>query len=686
LDEKGLARLWVGTPGQAPSALSSDLLAAIEDRIIEIEAGAADGRIQVVIVLTRPAGSFLGGSDLRPLRGLTRATDAAEYALSAQRVLRRLEDLTIPTVAAIEGACLGGGLELALACAFRVASDSPRTRLAFPEVRTGLIPGFGGTVRLPRLVGIPAALEMIVAGRPLGAPEAHRVGLVDAVLPADGFADVVERFARERAQKVKLRSGARRRVRRRMMEDTAPGRRLLFRRAARRMIPAATPPGAAPRRALESVAEGVALPLERAFRREAKVFGQLAVSAEAQALIHTQLLLHSTAPLAAPRAPLEQAAVLGAGEVGSAMAYLLARGQVQVRIKDRRRAAMVAGVEAARDRLARDARTGKRRTDTSIGSTIVAATGFGGFGTLDFIALAVGDDPETVRLALREAEEHTGPDCVFALTSPLVPVSIVQRATAAPARVLGFHLAEPISTFPLVEIVPGAETSSSSVARALDLARRIGRTPVVVADRPGFLLPRLIGAFFAEAIRLLDEGATIDHIDAAIVAAGFTIGPFRRMDAIGKNRALRTLDALALALGDRFAPAPVAELVRAARDGFYLYRNGRPLLPNPALPDGLPDLETEHRELIRDRIMMLVINEAALALDDGVAEPDAIDLVSVLGVGFPRSLGGVLHFAAGSGAAPLLDRFDRLASRFGPRFAPAPPLYDLAASASGHSG
>jgi 3-hydroxyacyl-CoA dehydrogenase/enoyl-CoA hydratase/3-hydroxybutyryl-CoA epimerase len=686
VDTEGVARVWLGEAGHAPPSLSPELLDELDRRVDGVEDGVAEGRIRAVVLRSRTAAAFVAGSELGPLRGIASAHDATRYALAAQLVLRRVEDLPVPTLAVVEGACLGGGFELALACAYRIASDSPRTRLALPEVRNGLIPGFGGTVRLPRLVGLQTALEMIVTGRAVEPAEALRVGLVDEVVPARSLDEAVERFARDRAERVRIRGGGRRRVPRRLLEDTAPGRRLVLLRAARRLIPPSTPDDAAPRRALETVAEGVALPLDRAFRREAKVFGQLAVSAEAQALIHTQLLLESTAPPAASAAPLEQAAVLGAGEVGSALAYLLARAGIQVRVKDRKRSAMAAGVQAARDRLAAEVRPAKRRAEAAArAGGIAAATGFGGFGTADLVAVAVGDRAELSRRALREVEDHTRPECLFALTSPLISVASIQRALATPERVVGFHLAEPVARFPLVEVVPGPDTDSAALGRALDLARRIGRTPVVVADRPGFLLPRLLGAYFGEALRLLDEGASVRQIDTALESAGFAAGPFRRMDMIGKERALRLLDSLAAQIDDRFQPAPVAGRLRGMRDGFYLYRNGRPITVNPALPAGLADLGEAHAELIRDRVLLLLVNEGALALEEAVADPDAIDLTSVLGVGFPRILGGGLHFAAGTGAPALLERFARLA-RFGPRFAPAPLLHQIGSPEGAPSG
>jgi 3-hydroxyacyl-CoA dehydrogenase/enoyl-CoA hydratase/3-hydroxybutyryl-CoA epimerase len=689
LDEDGLARILFGTPEHAPGVLSLDLLAALEARIAEVETGASEGRVRVVLVGARARGAFIAASDLRPLRGLTRAGAAAEHALGAQRVLRRLEQLPVPTIALLDGVCEGAGLELALACSYRIASDSPRTRIGLPEVRTGLIPGFGGTVRLPRLIGIQPALEMILTGRPVDAAEALRIGLVDDTAPARTLQTAGERFARERADGIRLRSGRRRRVRRRLVEDTAPGRRLLFLRAARRLIPDSTLEDAAPNRALEAVAEGLALPLDRAFRREAKIFGQLAVSADAQALIHTHLLLDSaaTATPTAPTAAPPQAAVLGAGEVGTAFAYLLARRGIPVRLKDRERAAMAAGAQAAGERLSRERRPVRRRSAAVAAPAVVTtATGFGGFGTLDFVALAVGHRPDTIRLALQEVEEHTGEQCVVAVTSALIPVDAVQRAALVPSRVIGYHLALPVGPFPLVEIVPGPETDSATLARALDLTRKIGRTPVLAADRPGFLLPRLLASFFSEALRLLDEGAGIEQIDAAVEDAGFIMGPFRRIDGFGAARALRLLDSLVEPHGERFRPAKVAERIRGARDGFYLYRRGRPFLANPALPAGLRDLGEDHAELIRDRILMLLVNEAALALEEGVAEREAIDLTSVLGLGFPRIRGGLLHFAAGLGTERLLDRLDRLATRFGDRFAPAPLLHHIDPPASGHPG
>lgn len=287
--EAGIARLVVDRPGERAGLLSYGALEELDVLLGEAERLAAQGIVRLLVVRGARPGTFVAGADPDELREVDDAAEGMARARRGQQVLRRLERLPVPTLAAVDGPCLGAGAELALACSYRLASTSPRTRIGFPEVTLGILPALGGTVRLPRLIGVREALELILTGRAVDAEEARRLGVVDGALAPEAFEEGVLRFARERIERGRTRTGARRGVGRRLLEDTAPGRRVVFARLARSLARAEGMSPAA-RRALATVADGIALPLDRAFEREAEAFGELVVTREARGLLHAARL------------------------------------------------------------------------------------------------------------------------------------------------------------------------------------------------------------------------------------------------------------------------------------------------------------------------------------------------------------------------------------------------------------
>lgn len=679
IDQDGLAWLSLRQGDAGDGTLTERLLWGMERLLGELEALAEQGRARAVIVQGfDPPFTFLGGTDLEELERLPDAEAGAAWALHGQRVLRRLEDLPVPTVAAVDGLCRGAGLEIALACGYRIASDSGRTRLGLPEVRGGLIPALGGTVRLPRLIGLQASLELILSGRLVSAEEAARIGLVDGVVPAQQLTDGVRRFARERVERGRIRTGARRRVPRRLLEDTAPGRRLIFSRAARRFGAAGDRGSPAKQLALQSVADGVALPLSRAFEREAEVFGQLLASPRSRALVHSGRLLQEArlAPAGNGSPPVEQAAVLGAGEEGSQWAYLLARAGVRVRLRHPSRASAAAALKTAAAHLTRDAESGRlTRSDALERSALLTATsGYGGFGTLDLVVAVAGSDERALATGLREAEGHTLEETVFVSTSTLVEVTTLQRESSRPEQMVGLHLSLPADTFPLAEIVAGEQTTEHAMHLATHLAWRLGRTPIRVADRPGGLADRLLAAYLSEATHLLEEGIAPERVDEVAVRFGMVMGPCRRMDVIGVERASRLLDVLAGRLGERMRPARVLERVVESGAGVFRYRGGQVAGANRVLPGADRKRARVDEAPIRDRLFLRLVNEAAHAVGESVASPSAVDLAAILGLGFPRERGGLLYHADQLTAAAIVAALEEASRLLGDRFAPAPLL------------
>ena len=701
--EDGIARLVVDRPGERVNFLSHATLEELDALLGEVEARVARERIRVLLVRSGKPGSFVAGADLDEMREVADAAEGTAHARRGQQVLRRLEQLPVPTMAVVNGSCLGAGAELALACSYRLASTDPRTRIGFPEVTLGILPALGGTVRLPRLIGVREALELILTGKSVDAGEAHRLGLVDAVFAPEALDEGALRFARERIERGRTRTGARRGVGRRLLEDTAPGRRVVFARLGRSLARAEEMSPAA-RRALATVADGVALPLDRAFEREAEALGELIVTREARGLLHAFRLRQAarSGPLSPPAA-VERVAVLGAGRTGAAVAHLLASRGVPVRLRDVRHAALTEGMERLR-LLFREAGPRARR-EVGEGAELVSGTlGFGGFGTVDVVVEAVPENVELKRAALREVEEHVREECVLASTTAAIPVSELQMGLERPGRVAGMHFLHPVGWTPLVEVVRGVHTSDATVATLHTLARRIGRVPLVVRDGPGFLVNRLLAPYLCEAIRLLEEGAAPERIDGAMTEFGMPVGPLRLLDELGIGFAARLARFLADGLDERLAPPPLLARLAEARGpepSFYRYAAGKEPRPDPRTRELLRGLVASSATEVpadeaQSRMVLAMVGEAARALEDGIVEGAAeVDLAMTLGVGFPPFRGGLLFHADRVGIPALVATLDEYAARLGDRFAPAPLLrrlategrgfYDLAAG-SGQAG
>ncbi len=646
--EDGVAALVFDRPGSRANFLSRATLEALDALLAEAERLAGEGRLRALVLRSARPGVFVAGVDLKELRRVRDAAEGTAHARRGQAVLRRLEQLAVPTFAALDGACLGAGAELALACSYRLASASPRTRIGLPEVQLGIVPALGGTVRLPRLIGVRAALDLVVTGRSVDAREAERLGLVDAVFPEDGFDAAVRRFVAERLRRGRMRTGARRGVARRLVEDTAPGRRLVFARL-RRELARGDAGRTAARRALETVADGIALPLDRAFEREAEALGELLASREARGLLHAFRLRQAARGGGTAGADrVQRAAVLGAGSTGTGIAFLLAAAGIPVRLREVRHPALLAGLARLRALFAERARRDRLPAGEAEeqAPAVVGTLGFGGFGTVDAVLEAVPDDEERRRAAVREAEEHVRDDCLLVTTGAAARVSRVQEACARPERVVGMHFVPPVAWGSLVEVVRGEATSDKAADAAMALARRLGRTPLPVRDRPGLLVNRLLLPLLDEALRLLEEGAAAQRVDGAMTAFGMAMGPLRLADELGIARVARLSRFLAAELGERVRPAPLLAVlaggVRGRREEPTFYRPGR---------GGEPRASGIDAGEMRSRMLLAMVNEAARALEEGVVASAAeVDLGALLGLGFPAAEGGCSSTPTGWGS------------------------------------
>jgi 3-hydroxyacyl-CoA dehydrogenase / enoyl-CoA hydratase / 3-hydroxybutyryl-CoA epimerase len=673
--DAGIAWLRLSSAGGA-IRLGIRSMRALEAAVAEVEERSANAEIRGLVVASDPSAE-VAGYDLEEIRGMTE-DELIAWSHEAQGILRRLEDLSVVTVAAIEGSWSGAGVELALACDSRVASVQRAARIELPQLSMGLIPAWGGTVRLPRLIGLDRALRLMVEGS-VDIRTARKIGLLDRVYPSRDFAARVERFAVRRAEADrKARAGLV--PMRPLLERTAPGRRLVALRAARRHL-AATENGAAGRLVLDLMLANSASSPARGYARESAVAGKLLLQADMRGRLHVDRLIDDRRRAVAMAAIPETAAVVGHGHTASDIAHLLATAGVAVRFKGGDRRETREGVARAHRRLIWE-QTHDRISDSQArqhAERIKGVSGFGEFGTLDLV-LAVPEGRTRPGELLAEVERHVRPDTVLAYHHWTAAPTEVQRELRHPQRAVALTPAFPADLFPLLEITAGAATSPATTAAAVRLAERCRLVPIVVGSSPS---PgtRLLAAYLAEASRLLAEGATVSQVDAAVEDFGFAVGPFRRIDAIGSVRALDLLEAMAEVFGERMRPTPPFVGIGRGGSTFYRYRNGVPAGPNPALPAGLSQGGRTVTDLIRRRILLLLIEEAGRILAEGeVARPEDLDLISVLGVGFPRERGGILFHAEERGMPAVVDELSRMAQRSGERFGPARILVEHARS------
>lgn len=699
IDGDGVAWFIFDRPDSKVNLLTGTVMARLDTLLDDVEAGIADGRIRAVIVRSGKDGTFFAGADVDEIAGITDPVEAAAQSREAQRIFRRLDRLNVPTLAAIDGICLGGGTEMALACDGRLASDRPSTKIGLPEVRLGIIPGFGGTVRLPRVIGLMAASDLILTGRTVDARKARRLGLVhESVPPAMLY---------ERARELVLawiESGVPQArdagVVKKLAEGTRAGRRLVLWQAKRRTLKQTQGNYPAPLVAIRVMGRTASMSLDHALDVEAEAVGELIASPISKNLIHVFHLMEGakkTGPDAAPVA-VERVAVLGAGTMGGGIAQLLAYNDLGVRLKDIRSEALSDGLRHARGLFGKAVqrhRMRRRQADRKM-DLIGPTLDYSGFHNVELVIEAVVERMDAKQQVLRETEDQLSDDAVIASNTSALSITEMQSALARPERFCGMHFFNPVHRMPLIEVIRGEHTADEAVATVLAVARRLGKTPVLVRDGPGFLVNRLLGPYLNEAGWLLGDGVAIEKIDAALTGFGMPMGPLRLLDEVGLDVAGHVAEILQAAFGERMKQSPalaaMAQTGRPGRKGglgFYRYEDGKEDDPDEevyaALGDAVPAERTDvPPERITDRCVLIMVNEAARLLDDGIAaSPGDVDLAMITGTGFPPFRGGLLHYADAAGLASVRARLLEFRDRFGTRFEPAPRILRYAEEGRG---
>jgi 3-hydroxyacyl-CoA dehydrogenase/enoyl-CoA hydratase/3-hydroxybutyryl-CoA epimerase len=695
VDRSHVGWLTFDQPGPL-NVLSSTVLRSLDALLAQLESRIANGQIHALIIRSAKPGSFIAGADVREFVGLESAAEAQQASAEGQRIFRRLERLRVETVAVIDGLCLGGATELVLHCTHRVATDRPSTRIGLPEVQLGIIPGFGGTVRLPAVVGLQEAMGMILSGRPISASRARRIGLIDKVVPVHRAERELEEFIELVLSKRVPERVANRTTAERLLEGTSIGRRILFSMARKRTLAETGGVYPAPLRAIEVLKAAHGEHLDEAYRIEAEAVGDLLISPESKSLVRVFLLSQQAkralpADVMGAAQRIRKVGVIGAGVMGGAIAQLIASHDVPVVLKDIDQGALDSGMKHAAG-LLRKAASARVFSEEEAGLKLALIA-----GTLDYEALedvnlvieAVVERLPIKQQVMREVEEVVPDDAVLSTNTSSLSVAAIGSALDRSERFIGLHFFNPVHKMPLVEVIRPEGTNPAALATGVQFVLDMNKTPVIVRDRPGFLVNRLLSPYLNEAGRMLSEGAGVERVDGVLRAFGMPMGPLRLLDEIGFDVANHAGREMGSAFGDRLAPAPLlARLMEDGRlgkkngRGFYLYREGKSTGVDPSIGQAVGGDMTAGKAMsdedILSRCLYLMVNEAAWSLADEVIESaDMVDLAMIMGTGFPPFRGGLLRWADTEGLARIRDSLIRF-EVLGTRFTPAPLLNEFA--------
>lgn len=679
--DSGVALLKLGHEDERVVTLTVERMASLRSVCEALKKNPPRG-----LIITGPGPDmFTAGADVALIQRVTDPTEAAALAKEGQEIFDLIESLPCPTVAAISGPCVGGGCELALACRIRLITDQKSSIIGLPEIKLGILPGFGGTQRLPRLIGLPKALDIILAGKTLRPKAAWSYGLVHEVLGVAQLSARAEALALGTANVRSIRPT----LMDRMLTNTALGRSVVRKRASAQIAKETRGHYPAPPAALNAALLGLEQGLAVGYRFEAQELGRLLVTPESKALVRLFFLTEASKALGKPaRKDVEHlhAVVIGAGVMGAGIAGALARNDCHVILKDSSEEALSRGIGQIRTMLGKVRSLSDTERSFILNRIETATKDPSSTGNSHFAIEAIFENLEVKQQVLQGLSKLLPQDAIIATNTSSLSISKIADGIDHPERVIGMHFFNPVDKMPLVEIVRGARTGPRAIAIVAALASKLGKFPIVVEDVPGFLVNRILSPYIGEASYLISEGHAFEDIDQAAERFGMPMGPVRLLDEVGLDVAQHVAEIMRAGYGERMrAPEHTRALLAIGRKGkktgggFYDFseKSSRPsIVAREALQvPQMPEKRLSSEE-ISDRLIMRLVNEAVRCLDEGVAgqagaeAASQIDLGTVMGMGFPPFRGGIISYAERVGARTILTTLEKLASLHGERFAP----------------
>ncbi|AGU58927.1 fatty acid oxidation complex subunit alpha FadJ [Vibrio anguillarum] len=685
IDEQNIAWLAIDVPGEKMNTLQAAFAQEMQEVFATLEAQKTS--LKGMVIHSLKPDNFIAGADVRMLNACQSASEAQALAKQGQEMFQTLSDLPFPVVAAIHGPCLGGGLELALACHYRVCSDADITRLGLPEVQLGLLPGSGGTQRLPRLIGLLPSLDLILTGKQLRAKKAKQLGVIDACVAETILLDVAKKYVLDNSGK--KRHQANTSAKEKLISHTQLGRKLIFDQAAKKTKQKTRGNYPAADAILEVIRHGLDRGLKAGLELEAKRFGDLVMSSESKALrsifFATTEMKKETGSDAKPQT-VKRIGVLGGGLMGAGISHVsVAKAKVPVRIKDVSNDGVLNALNynyKLFDKQRKRRILSKAQMQTKM-AQLSGGIDFTSYQHIDVVIEAVFEDLTLKQQMVADVEANAKTSTIFATNTSSLPIQKIAAKAARPENVIGLHYFSPVEKMPLVEVIPHQTTSQETIATVVALAKKQGKTPIVVKDCAGFYVNRILAPYMNEAAQILMAGESIEKIDTALLDFGFPVGPITLLDEVGIDVGSKIMPILVQELGPRFQGPDVFDLLlndnrkgRKSGKGFYTYKGKKKEIDKSIykLLKITPNAKQSDKEIAL-RCVLLMLNEAVRCLDEGVIRcaRDG-DIGAIFGIGFPPFLGGPFRYIDQIGIKKLVEMMNQHAEKYGDKFAPCDGL------------
>jgi 3-hydroxyacyl-CoA dehydrogenase / enoyl-CoA hydratase / 3-hydroxybutyryl-CoA epimerase len=676
---QNIATLTFDLENEKINKLSFEILKEFKEILNTIE---NDSSIKALVIDSAKKNIFIAGADIKEIEKLKDEKEVYEALMEVHEIFNKLENLTIPTIAYINGACMGGGLELALACKYRVLSTNEKTKLAFPEIKLGIFPGFAGTIRAPKLIGLVNALDLILTGKTIDAKKAYKLGLADMI-----FDNAQKEFMLDGFVKKAIYGTINKKTNFKLL-NYAPLNEIVFNKALKGLEAKVNKDFKAPYVALEVIKATINKELEDAIKIEAKEFAKLAVSKESKNMIKLFFLFEKlNKNYTKTQNPISNAIVLGNGVMGKGIIWLFSKYLKDVRIKIRdisQANEIIKDVSKIYDYLVKTRKMTKNEAELKL-NKISYTENFTGFKNFDFIIEAIVEDENIKKQTYAQIESLINESGIIATNTSSISIEKLASEVKNKENFLGVHFFNPVNLMPLVEVIPNANTSKETINKVFELLISCGKTPILVGDCAGFIVNRILLPYMNEAAFILEQGSKIEKIDNVIKDFGMPMGPFTLADTVGVDIGYKVATILNESYGSRMPIASIIEKMYNAKllgaktkAGFYEYA-GRDKYANSHVTSMLENNNKiiEDEEIVQ-RCIYIMINEASRCLEENIVTDAAIiDFAMITGTGFPPYKGGLLSYANEIGLKNILESLRKFEKEYGSRFTPSNLLIKL---------
>ena len=648
------------------------------DEIIENQ------ELKALVITSAKKDVFIAGADIKEIEKLTNEDEIYEALMNIHGIFNKLEDLQIPTIAYINGACMGGGLELALACKYRVLSTNPKTKLAFPEIKLGIFPGFAGTIRAPQKIGLVNALDMILTGKNIDARKAYKIALADMI-----FDDAQKEYM--------LKDFVKKAIDRNLPNrkkfspfDYAPFNEIVFKKALKNLEDKVNPQFQAPYKALEVIKAVSHKKNERevATKIEAREFSKVAITKESKNMIKLFFTFEKlNKNFEKSLNPIQNSCVVGNGVMGKGIIWLFSKYLKDVRIKLRdisQAHEIIKDVSKIYDHSIKNRSMSSNEVDFKL-NKISYTDKYNGLNHMDFVVEAIVEDEKAKKQSYKELESVLNENAIIATNTSSISIEKLSSDVKNRANFLGVHFFNPVNLMPLVEVIPSSATSKETINRVFEMLIACGKTPILVGDCAGFIVNRILLPYLNEAAFILQEDSRMAHIDNLIKDFGMPMGPFTLADTVGVDIGYKVATILNESYGDRM---PVCSLISEMYEkkllgiktdaGFYEYNSKEKSVNQNVISMLQTNTKITYDDDIVKRCIYIMINEASRCLEEKiVTEASIIDFAMITGTGFPPYKGGLLTYANDVGLDNILTSLEKYEKEFGSRFTPSNLLRKL---------